>query len=102
MRGAADMRSSTSIRGMVLNRESEGQQSAGEIAFQAAPDRAKPDPQSPITAEQAAPPAEGGINGSGVSAPVPIYKRDPDYSEEAGAAPLWGTVLLSTVVGADG
>ena len=81
-----------------------GLKSDGEIAFQAAPDRAKSDPRSGMTTEQAAPPAEGGVYkvGSGVSAPMVIFKRDPEYSEEARKAHLWGSVVLTLVVGADG
>jgi TonB family protein len=36
--------------------------------------------------------------GGGVSAPVPIYKVEPEYSEEARKAKFQGTVLLSIVV----
>ncbi len=50
----------------------------------------------------------GGFNGGpfrmggGVSAPVPIYKIDPEYSEEARKAKFSGIVLLELVVGIDG
>lgn len=40
--------------------------------------------------------------GNGVSAPVPIYSPDPDYSEEARKAKYQGTVVLTVVVGPDG
>jgi periplasmic protein TonB len=40
--------------------------------------------------------------GGGVSAPVPIYKPDAEFSEEARKTKHQGTVLLSLVVGADG
>jgi TonB family protein len=40
--------------------------------------------------------------GGGVSAPVPIYKPDPEYSEEARKAKYSGTVTLSIVVDAEG
>lgn len=40
--------------------------------------------------------------GNGVSAPVPIYQPDPDYSEEARKAKYQGTVVLTVVVGPDG
>ncbi|MEO8659950.1 MAG: energy transducer TonB [Bryobacteraceae bacterium] len=36
--------------------------------------------------------------GGGVSAPVPIFKVEPEYSEEARKAKFQGTVLLSIVV----
>ncbi len=36
--------------------------------------------------------------GGGVSAPVLIYKRDPDYTEEARNAKFQGTVLLSVEI----
>ena len=36
--------------------------------------------------------------GGGVSQPVPIYRPDPDYSEEARKAKYQGTVVLSIVV----
>jgi len=40
--------------------------------------------------------------GGGVSAPLPIYKPDPEYSAEARLAKLQGTVILSLIVGIDG
>ncbi len=40
--------------------------------------------------------------GGNVSAPVPIYKPDPPYSEEARKAKIQGTVALSIVVDARG
>jgi len=40
--------------------------------------------------------------GGGVSAPVPIYKVEPEYSEEARKAKYQGTVLLAIVVETDG
>jgi TonB family protein len=50
-------------------------------------------------------PGEGGNTGGGVfhigggvSAPVPLYKIDPDYSEEARKAKYQGTVVLAIVV----
>lgn len=46
----------------------------------------------------------GGIYrvGNGVSAPVPIYDPEPDYSEEARKAKYQGVVVLSVIVGPDG
>ena len=40
--------------------------------------------------------------GGGVSAPVPLYKPDPEYSEEARKAKYSGTVVLSIIVDATG
>src|SRR6185312_15867862 len=40
--------------------------------------------------------------GGGVSAPRVLYKVDPDYTEDARAQKLNGTVLLSVIIGADG
>jgi TonB family protein len=40
--------------------------------------------------------------GNGVSAPVLLYKKEPEYSEEARAAKYQGTVILYVVIGADG
>ena len=40
--------------------------------------------------------------GAGVSAPVPVYKPEPEYSEEARKAKWQGAVLLELVVDADG
>jgi TonB family protein len=40
--------------------------------------------------------------GGGVSAPVPIFKPEPEYSEEARKAKFQGTVLLSIVILPDG
>jgi periplasmic protein TonB len=40
--------------------------------------------------------------GGGVSAPIPIYKPDPEYSEEARKAKYSGTVLLAVIVDTDG
>ncbi len=46
----------------------------------------------------------GGIYrpGGGVTNPVPIYRPEPQYSEEARKAKWQGSVLLSLVVGEDG
>ncbi len=40
--------------------------------------------------------------GGGVSAPVPIYEPDPEYSDEARKVKYQGTVMVSIVVGPDG
>jgi TonB family protein len=40
--------------------------------------------------------------GGGVSAPVPIYQPEPEYSEEARKAKWQGSVLLSLVVDESG
>jgi TonB family protein len=40
--------------------------------------------------------------GGGVAAPVPIYKPDPDFTEEARRAKHQGTVVLALIVGPDG
>lgn len=40
--------------------------------------------------------------GNGVTAPVPIYQPDPDYSDEARKAKYQGTVVLTVIVGTDG
>jgi TonB family protein len=40
--------------------------------------------------------------GGGVSAPVPIFKPEPEYSEEARKAKYQGAVLLAIVILADG
>lgn len=40
--------------------------------------------------------------GGGVSAPVPIHRVEPEYSEEARKAKFQGTVLLAIVVDVDG
>lgn len=40
--------------------------------------------------------------GNGVTAPIPIYQPDPDYSDEARKAKYQGTVVLNVIVGADG
>jgi TonB family protein len=40
--------------------------------------------------------------GPGVSAPVPVQKGEPQYSEDARIAQLSGTVVVSIVVGTDG
>jgi protein TonB len=37
-----------------------------------------------------------------VSAPVPLQRTEPDYSEEARAARLQGTLVVTVVVGTDG
>ncbi|HRJ19315.1 MAG TPA: TonB family protein [Bryobacteraceae bacterium] len=56
--------------------------------------------------EEAARPgaAQGGAFriGGGVSAPQPIFKVEPEYSEEARAAGFQGRVMLSTVIDAEG
>jgi len=40
--------------------------------------------------------------GNGVTAPIPIYQPDPDYSDEARKAKYQGTVVLNVIVGPDG
>jgi periplasmic protein TonB len=40
--------------------------------------------------------------GGGVSAPVPVYRPEPEYSEEARKAKWQGSVMLSLVVDANG
>ena len=40
--------------------------------------------------------------GGGVSQPVPIYRPDPDYPEEARKSRFQGTVMLTIVVDAAG
>jgi len=40
--------------------------------------------------------------GGGVSAPVPLYKVEPEYSEEARKAKYQGTVILSIVIDEQG
>ena len=40
--------------------------------------------------------------GGGVSAPVPVFKPEPEYSEEARKAKYQGSVTLSIVIMADG
>jgi TonB family protein len=54
-------------------------------------------------------PGEGGGTGggpfsvgNGVSAPIPIFKPEPPYSEEARKAKYQGTVVLMIVVDAQG
>jgi TonB family protein len=48
--------------------------------------------------------AGGGVLrvGGGVSAPIPLYKPDPDYSEEARKAHYSGTVMVSIIVDSAG
>jgi TonB family protein len=40
--------------------------------------------------------------GNGVTAPVLVAKKEPEYSEEARVAKIQGTIVLSIVVGVDG
>jgi TonB family protein len=40
--------------------------------------------------------------GKGVTVPVPILRPEPEYTEEARLARLWGTVVLRVVIGTDG
>jgi TonB family protein len=48
-------------------------------------------------------PAEGVHRvGNGVTAPVPLTRGEPQYSDEARAAKLQGTVVAQVVIGADG
>ena len=49
------------------------------------------------------PPTDGVyVVGGPIIAPVPVYKPDPPYSEQARKKKFQGTVVLSLVVGADG
>jgi TonB family protein len=61
------------------------------------PISAAPERAAPVTAKDSALNVE-----NGVSAPVVLYKIDPQYSEEARKAELEGTVLLTLVVDALG
>jgi TonB family protein len=58
---------------------------------------ARPERAAPATAKDAAVRV-----GNGVSAPVVLYKVDPEYSEEARKAALAGTVVLQLVVDSSG
>jgi TonB family protein len=40
--------------------------------------------------------------GGGVTSPVPVYKIEPEYSEEARKAKYQGTVVLSVIIDATG
>jgi TonB family protein len=40
--------------------------------------------------------------GNGVTAPIPIYKPEPEYSEEARKAKYSGEVVLSVIIDAKG
>ena len=40
--------------------------------------------------------------GNGVSQPVPIFRPDPDYSEQARKAKYQGTVILAIIVDENG
>jgi TonB family protein len=40
--------------------------------------------------------------GNGISAPIPTYSPDPDYSDEARKVKHQGTVILNVIVGTDG
>jgi len=42
------------------------------------------------------------VIGGGVSAPVPVYRPEPEYSEEARKAKWQGSVLLAIVVDENG
>ena len=57
--------------------------------------------QSPMTTRIATAPGTYRVGG-GVTAPVPIYRAEPEYSEMARAAKLQGEVVLSVVIGVDG
>jgi TonB family protein len=65
-------------------------------------------PAPETTAPTAATTSAGGFDdrayriGNGVSAPVPIYQPEPEYSQEARKAKLEGTVMLSLVVDENG
>jgi len=61
----------------------------------------KPDPKpAPVLSTDKGYHGPGSVYriGGGVSQPVPIYRPDPDYSVEARAAHLEGTVVLTIVV----
>jgi TonB family protein len=51
-----------------------------------------------------APPRPAGVNrvGGGTTAPVPLKKEEPQYTEEARAAKLQGTSVVQVVIGVDG
>jgi TonB family protein len=70
------------------------QQKAKEVMTLIQPDIA---PYVPKMAEQ-----KNQMQGGGVSAPVVLYKVDPEYSEEARKAKYSGTVVLQLVVDSSG
>jgi TonB family protein len=61
-------------------------------------------PSDGVTPPVAIPPPPPGVYkiGDGVSAPAPIYRADPVYSEEARVAKLQGAVLLQVVIDENG
>ena len=76
----------------------------GGLLFQIAPAEIRSQ-QSPTGASDSADTqAEGRIYSVGgeVTAPVPLYKPEPEYSEEARRAKYQGTVVLWILVGASG
>ncbi len=54
-----------------------------------------------LTIDRSLPPGVYRV-GDGVTPPKPIEKHDPDYTPEAKAAKIEGTVVLSVVIGEDG
>ena len=56
----------------------------------------------PITAANVQPAPEVFSVGNGVTEPIPIFKPEPPYTKEAKAAKTQGTVILQTIIGADG
>jgi TonB family protein len=73
------------------------------VAFAArAPSSATPTPRTTGIPPSPQPASAAAKVGNGVSAPVLLYKKEPEYSEEARAAKYQGTVLLSVVIGTDG
>jgi len=74
---------------------------AGPILNQAASIRWAQAERGRALAKAAAPPTVYRI-GNGVSAPTPLTRKDPEYTDEARAAKLSGTVVVYAEVGADG
>jgi TonB family protein len=59
-------------------------------------------PTDPCAGDFGGVPGESYAVGNGVSAPIPVYKPDPEYTKEARKAKIQGTVVLRIVVDTSG
>ena len=75
-----------------------------QVTFRLLPDLVSDEERAAFLKLQDAPAAApaSSTTSSGTQQPVLLYKKEPEYTEEARSAKLQGTVVLSTTIGTDG